>query len=110
MHIARWNKFPSLLQFLLCCWPQPQHGVQLGPPATPGWVYKILQPHQENITLDGTAAGPVLVIADPARMSLFQVCLVSASKESQVSGSAQEDKQPQKLLPFLSTWLPSTFF
>lgn len=58
-----------------CCWPQQQHGVQLGPPATPGWVYEMLQLHRENMTQDGTAAGPVLAIADSSRISLFQICL-----------------------------------
>lgn len=86
-------------QFLLCCWPQPQHGVQMGPPVAPGWIYEMLQLLQENITQDVTAAAPVKAITGSSRMTLFQICLVSASKESQVSGSAQQYKSLPSLLP-----------
>lgn len=101
MHTACWNRFPLGLQVLLCWWPQPQQGVQTGPPAIPGWICNVLQLHQEDPTQDTTAGS--------SGMSLFQVCLMSASKEPQVSRSRQEGKKQYKRLPFPSILLPLNF-
>lgn len=95
MHTAYWNRFPLQLQVPLCWWPQQQQGVETGPPAIPGWIYKVLQLHQGDSTQDATAGF--------SGMSLFHVCLMSASKEPQVSRSRLEGKKQYKLLPFPST-------
>lgn len=44
----------------------------VGPSAAPGWAYKMLQLHQESTAQAGTAAGPVLAMAEFSRFTLYQ--------------------------------------